>query len=98
MVPGISATVTEAVGQSRSGAAQPDPQSVKSHPKVASFAGQNTPKNSCAVPLPGLQRCWYGLRGLNRALQLLVLQAFKKKQGVRKFITPAATGCISLQV
>lgn len=33
-------------------------QSVKSHPRATSFAGQNTPKNACAVPLPGLQRCW----------------------------------------
>lgn len=55
-------------------------QSVKSHPRATSFAGQNTPKNSCAVPLPGLQRCWYGWRGVNRALQVLVLQAFQKKQ------------------
>lgn len=97
MAPGISATLAVAVGQSRSGAAQPDLQSVKFHPKVASFAGQNTPKNSCAVPLPGLQRFSYGLRGLNRTLQLLVLWAFRKKQGVRKFMTPTATGCISLQ-
>lgn len=98
IAPGISATVAVAVGQSRSGAAQPDPQSVKFHPKVALFAGQNTPKTSCAVPLLGLQRCWYGLRGLNRAIQFVSICRHLNRNRVRKSITPAAMVCISLQV
>lgn len=59
--------------------------SVKSHPRATSSAGQNTPKSSCAVPLPGLQRCWY-------------CRHFKRNRELSKLITSAATGCISLQV